>query len=44
MACLHGHVQSGKGDASQWLVKFNAAYAQKVGHPVFPGSLNVALP
>jgi CTP-dependent riboflavin kinase len=44
MACLHGRVQSGKGDASRWLAKFNAAYAHKVGRPVFPGSLNVALP
>jgi CTP-dependent riboflavin kinase len=42
-ARLHGRVQSGTGDASHWLAKFNAAYARKVGHPVFPGSLNVAL-
>ena len=40
---LRGHVQSGKGDASHWLSKFNAAYASKVGHPIVPGSLNVAL-
>ena len=31
-----GRVQSGKGDASRWLSKFNAAYSQKVGAPVFP--------
>ena len=43
MAHFHGRVQSGKGDASHWLSIFNAAYARKVGHPVFPGSLNVAL-
>lgn len=41
---LIGRVQGGKGDASRWLALFNAAYARKVGHPVFPGSLNVALP
>ncbi|GJG85943.1 hypothetical protein tb265_11240 [Gemmatimonadetes bacterium T265] len=41
---LAGRVQRGKGDASRWLALFNAAYARKVGHPVFPGSLNVALP
>ena len=40
---LIGRVQSGKGDASRWLSKFNAAYARKVGMPVFPGSLNIAL-
>ncbi|MFL5561074.1 MAG: DUF120 domain-containing protein [Gemmatimonadaceae bacterium] len=44
IARLHGRVQSGKGDASRWLAKFNVAYAQKLGHPVFPGSLNIALP
>lgn len=38
-----GRVQSGKGDASHWLSKFNAAYARKVGTPIFPGSLNIAL-
>ena len=38
-----GRVQSGKGDASHWLSKFNAAYSRKVGVPVFPGSLNLAL-
>jgi CTP-dependent riboflavin kinase len=41
---LRGRVQGGKRDASHWLAKFNAAYARKVGHPVFPGSLNIALP
>ena len=43
MIHLRGRVQSGKGDASRWLAKFNVAYARKVGHPVFPGSLNLAL-
>ena len=40
---LVGHVQSGVGNASHWLSKFNAAYSRKVGVPVFPGSLNIAL-
>lgn len=40
---LTGRVQSGQGDASRWLSKFNAAYSRKVGAPVFPGSLNIAL-
>lgn len=40
---LTGRVQSGLGDASRWLSRFNAAYARKVGMPVFPGSLNIAL-
>ena len=39
-----GRVQPGKGDASRWLARFNAAYARKVGTPVYPGSLNLALP
>lgn len=39
-----GRVQPGKGDASRWLARFNAAYARKVGMPVFPGSLNLVLP
>ncbi len=38
-----GRVQSGNGDASRWLSRFNTAYARKLGAPVFPGSLNVAL-
>jgi len=41
---LTGRVQPGKGDASRWLARFNAAYSRKLGTPVFPGSLNVALP
>lgn len=41
---LIGRVQPGKGDASRWLSRFNAAYRRKLGMPVFPGSLNVALP
>lgn len=40
---LIGHVQAGEGNASTWLSKFNSAYSRKVGVPVFPGSLNVAL-
>jgi len=40
---LTGRVQAGTGDASRWLSKFNAAYSRKIGVPVFPGSLNVAL-
>lgn len=41
---LVGHVQRGKGDASHWLERFNAAYSRKLSMPVFPGSLNLALP
>jgi hypothetical protein len=41
---LIGRVQPGKGDASRWLSRFNAAYTRKVGMPVFPRSLNLALP
>lgn len=41
---LIGRVQAGKGDASRWLARFNAAYARKVAMPVVPGSLNLALP
>jgi len=40
---LIGRVQSGEGNASHWLSKFNADYSRKVGGPVFPGSLNIAL-
>src|SRR5687767_9038737 len=40
---LIGRVQAGERNASQWLSKFNDAYSRKVGVPVFPGSLNVAL-
>ncbi len=40
---LRGRVQAGMGDASHWLFRFNDAYARKVGMPVFPGSLNLAL-
>lgn len=40
---LRGRVESGKGDAGRWLAKFNAVYARKMGLPVFPGSLNLAL-
>jgi hypothetical protein len=38
-----GRVQSGQGDASHGLSKFNAAYSRKIGAPVFPGWLNLAL-
>lgn len=41
---LVGRVQPGKGDASRWLARFNAAYQGKLGIPVFPGSLNLVLP
>jgi CTP-dependent riboflavin kinase len=40
---LAGRVQAGFGDASRWLKLFNAAYSDKLGMPVFPGSLNIAL-
>ena len=40
---LAGKVQAGFGDASRWLNLFNTAYSQKLGMPVFPGSLNIAL-
>jgi CTP-dependent riboflavin kinase len=36
-------VQSGVGDASKWLSRFNAEYSTKVQMPVYPGSLNLAL-
>ncbi len=41
---LVGRVQSGEGDAARWLERFNAAYSRKLGMPIFPGSLNLALP
>jgi CTP-dependent riboflavin kinase len=40
---LKGKVQAGLGDASRWLELFNAAYSEKLGISVFPGSLNIAL-
>src|SRR6266480_2755221 len=40
---LAGKVQSGLDDASRWLKFFNAAYSEKLGISVFPGSLNIAL-
>lgn len=40
---LRGKVQAGKGDASHWLQRFNAAYSRKLHMPVYPGSLNLAL-
>jgi CTP-dependent riboflavin kinase len=39
-----GQVEAGTQDASVWLTRFNAAYARKLGAPVFPGSLNLRLP
>jgi CTP-dependent riboflavin kinase len=35
--------QAGLGNASHWLKLFNTAYSEKLGMPVFPGSLNIAL-
>jgi riboflavin kinase, archaea type len=40
---IRGRVQSGTSQAAHWLSLFNAAYARKLGIPIFPGSLNVAL-
>ena len=40
---LVGKVQTGFGDTSRWLKLFNSAYSEKLGMPVFPGSLNIAL-
>jgi CTP-dependent riboflavin kinase len=40
---IRGRVQSGTKQAAHWLSVFNAAYARKLGMPVFPGSLNVEL-
>ena len=40
---LVGKVQAGFGDAARWLKLSNAAYSQKLGMSVFPGSLNIAL-
>jgi CTP-dependent riboflavin kinase len=43
MMQLRGRVQSGKGDASNRLRLFANAYENKIGSPVFPGSLNLNL-
>ena len=40
---LVGKLQTGFGAASRWLRLFNSAYSEKLGMPVFPGSLNIAL-
>ena len=40
---IRGRVRAGTKQASHWLSLFNAAYAQKLGLPIFPGSLNLAL-
>ena len=41
---LIGQLEAGTQNASIWLTRFNAAYARKLGVPVFPGSLNLRLP
>ena len=41
---LVGTVEAGAQNAHIWLTRFNAAYARKLGMPVFPGSLNLRLP
>ena len=41
---LIGRVERGVGDASRWLSRFNAEYSVKLRMPVYPGSLNLALP
>jgi CTP-dependent riboflavin kinase len=43
-AQLTGLVEAGVGNAHVWLSRFNAAYASKLGAPVYPGSLNLRLP
>jgi riboflavin kinase, archaea type len=40
---IRGRVQSGTRQAAHWLSLFNASYARKLGMPIFPGSMNVAL-
>jgi CTP-dependent riboflavin kinase len=40
---LRGRVQAGTGKASHWLALPNDAYVRKLGTPIFPGSLNLAL-
>lgn len=40
---IRGRVQSGTRQAAHWLSLFNAAYERKLGMPIFPGSMNVAL-
>jgi CTP-dependent riboflavin kinase len=40
---IRGRVQPGVGDASKWIRLFAAAYEQKAGHAIFPGSLNLNL-
>jgi len=40
---LRGRVQAGENNANHWLRLFNDAYSRKLGMPVFPGSLNLAL-
>jgi CTP-dependent riboflavin kinase len=40
---LAGKVQAGLRGVARWLKLFNAAYSEKLGMPVFPGSLNIAL-
>lgn len=40
---LKGKVERGIGNASHWLKLYNKDYVLKIGMPVFPGSLNLAL-
>lgn len=37
-------MEGGAHNANVWLSTFSAAYARKLGMPVFPGSLNLRLP
>ena len=41
MKKIIGTVQSGFNDASKWLTIFAEVYADWLGEPVFPGSLNI---
>ncbi len=43
MPSLVGHVESGIGDFSQWIVKLHDHYRRKTGLDLFPGTLNVRL-
>ena len=41
MKRIAGTVQSGCNDASRWLRRFSAVYAQWLGTELYPGSLNI---
>ncbi len=41
---LRGAVTSGKGDFAYWIDKLSVHYERKTGMPLFPGTLNLALP